>query len=648
MGGVEWAEKHYRFQGQSSSTPGRFRAIGYQREPMDLIAEAPELGIERVVMRKSKRTGFTKGCIVAAIGRRIHIDPCSIAVCSPTDGDSSTFSTTEIQPMFDQTPALRGLVAEQREKSSSNTIQRKSYLGGTLYMGAATSAKLFRQISVGLAFADEVDAYIASAGSGRGGGEGDQLKLLEGRMGDCPNPLLVIGSTPKHKDSSKIQREFELSDQRFYQVPCPHCDHGQPLSWGGRDHDYGIKWPEGRPLEAFYLCEQCLQPIGYRERARMVEEGHYLATNPDGLFPGWHIWAAYSPLPSAAWGKIAAEFLEVKDDPLKLQVWVNTVLGEPFEVVGKAPDDEKLLGCREAYALRETGRALPDGEPERAELVPEGVAVLTSSFDVQPDRVEQSVWGWGGGEEVWVVEHNVYHGDPTAEPLWSVVWDSMLRPRYMERGGVDYIRSTCIDANYAAQSIYQFVSPRPIYRTPEGGQGFTWAVRGSSGTGQVWPAKAGKAPNFKDCPIYTIKVDPAKEWVYARADARLKGGKSGPGTLHWPMSLGSDYFRQFTAEERFPTVNAKGFPVKVWRLRKGRLRNEVFDCSVYNYAALCALYTIGLDLDALAEQVRGKVIEAPTVAADPVVLQQPNTRYAPSEHTPRRQRKRRDEFDGWL
>jgi phage terminase large subunit GpA-like protein len=55
-------------------------------------------------------------------------------------------------------------------------------------------------------------------------------------------------STPKTKSLSRIEREYEASDQRRYLVPCPHCGEQQTLELEN------LRWPEGRPREAEYGC----------------------------------------------------------------------------------------------------------------------------------------------------------------------------------------------------------------------------------------------------------------------------------------------------------------------------------------------------------------------------------------------------------
>jgi phage terminase large subunit GpA-like protein len=61
--------------------------------------------------------------------------------------------------------------------------------------------------------------------------------------------------------------------------------------------------------------------------------------------------------------------------------------------------------------------------------VPDEVAVLTRSVDVQGDRLETAVWGWGAGEEAWLIEHELIPGDPGTPAPWKELERSFRRAR---------------------------------------------------------------------------------------------------------------------------------------------------------------------------------------------------------------------------
>jgi phage terminase large subunit GpA-like protein len=100
---------------------------------------------------------------------------------------------------------------------------------------------------------DEIDRYPASAGA-----EGDPTAIAESRTATFPNRKIIRVSSPTIK-GAPIDQAWELSDQRWFHVPCPHCGHEQKLEFGGKDTTHGLKWDAGQPETAHYVCARAPQ-----------------------------------------------------------------------------------------------------------------------------------------------------------------------------------------------------------------------------------------------------------------------------------------------------------------------------------------------------------------------------------------------------
>jgi phage terminase large subunit GpA-like protein len=180
----------------------------------------------------------------------------------------------------------------------------------------------------------------------------------------------------------------------------------------------------------------------------------------------------------------------------------------------------------------------------------------------------------------------------------------------MQRGGWDYIRATGLDSGgHHTQRAYEFTRPRTRVMTPDGRLAYVFALKGTSGPGQVWPREASVA-NVGKIPLWIIRVDPAKELIYARLQ---KVVEPGPGYIHIPdtPTFNEQWAKQLTAEKMTERTNRKGFPENVWELKSQGRRNEVLDCAVYSYAALCGLRAMGLDLDVEANSIASLTVESP-------------------------------------
>ena len=113
---------------------------------MDSITD-PE--VTRVTIMKSARVGYTK-MINHAIAYHAHLDACNILVVQPTVEDANGYSKDEIATMIRDTPILAGVFSDPKSKDGDNTILKKSYPGGTLYLVGANSGRGFRRISARL------------------------------------------------------------------------------------------------------------------------------------------------------------------------------------------------------------------------------------------------------------------------------------------------------------------------------------------------------------------------------------------------------------------------------------------------------------------------------------------------------------------
>lgn len=573
----EWSEQYAILSAETSAQTGRFRPYGYQIGMADAITDP---SVEMVTVMKAARVGYTK-LLDHTIGYYVHQDPSPILVVQPRMEDAEDFSKTEIGPMIRDIAVLSVLAGDVKAKQSNQTILKKTFRNGAsvTFIGA-NSPGGFRRLTTRVVLFDEVDGFPV----GGAGAEGDQIALGIKRTETFWNRKVVLGSTPTIKGLSRIEKSWEQSDQRYYFVPCPHCGEMQPLEWGGRDTPHGIKWhrdDEGNhlPETAFYVCRANSCVIDEIDKPEMIERGEWRATKPFRGHAGFHIWAGYSPHVNASWAKLAAEWLDVKADPLRRQTFINLVLGSPYEDRGdNAVNEASLLRRREIWP----------GE------VPPDVALLTAGIDVQDDRVEAEVIGWGADEESWSISHDVFEGDTQDPAVWSVV-DAFLKRKWARADGREFeIMAACVDSGgHATQTVYAFAKARLGRRI--------WAIKGESARAgarsPIWPVKRPTSRNKAAFRPIIIGVNAAKDSIRQR----LHIDKPGPGYLHFPVDRDVNYFAQLVAEKSVTKiVGAQRF--RVWELSPGRA-NEALDLRVYGYAALCGLMHFGLQLNRRVETV---------------------------------------------
>lgn len=614
---AQWAQRSFRLSPESSAETGEFRPWGFQVGMLDAVTDPAN---EQVTVIKSARVGYTK-LINAAVGFFIHQDPSPILVVNPRVEDAEDYSKTEIAPMLRDSPPLAEITGDVKGKDPNFTIRRKVFRNGaSLSLLGANSPNEFRRVTARVVAFDEVDAYPQSTS------EGDPIDLGTRRTTSFWNRKIIQGSTPTVKGESRIEKAWAESDQRYYHVPCPECGTEQVLTFGGQK-PHGLRWPkdeEGnpKPEDAYYVCVNgCV--IEERDKPWMIENGRWIAECPDNAkHAGFHISALYSLFWNARWAVIAREFLERKDDPARLQTFVNTVLGETWEQpADQELDEHALMARREVYPAE----------------VPDGVALLTMGVDTQDDRLEAEVVGWGWDEESWSITHEILLGDPNERDVWQRLDALRLRTWECADGRRLAIDGACVDTGgHHTQAAYRYGVERL--------QQNVWPIKGR-------PARAGnRTVVFQGRPKrqrhktqtspFLVDVDTAKDTIYPR----LAKEPPGPVTCHWPAHYEREWFDQLTAEKPVrETVN--GQSVWRWKRKSGRA-NEALDLRVYAYAALCALQQAGLKLNEHAAKVgatrpeeRGAVAySAPDWQPDPQATAVPQR---PSQKPKRRKRKRR-------
>lgn len=553
----EWADENRRLSPESSAEPGRWetRRAEYQRGIMDAVSDP---AVHTVVGMTAAQVGKTE-LLNNLVGFHVDRDPSPILVLQPTLDMAKTWSKDRLAPMLRDTPCLRGKVKDARSRDSDNTVLHKVFPGGHITIAGANSAASLASRPIRIVICDEVDRYPVSAGT-----EGDPVNLAKKRSTTFWNRKLVLMSTPTIKGASRIEGAYEASDRRHYFVPCQACGVFQTLRWRQ------VRWPEGDPEGAGYACEACGAVWDEGMRLRAVAMGEWRATAPFRGVAGFWLNALYSPW--VRLGELAVEFVEVKGFPEQLKTFVNTSLGESWEDRGEQVDDTGLLERQEPYG------------PE----LPAGVALVTAGVDVQDDRLEVELVGWGRGEECWSLDYRVVRGDPSTAELWNRLDDVLRAPLMREDGARLGVAAVSVDTGgHHTHAAYRFCKEREARRI--------WAIKGVAGAGKpIWPRRPSKK-NVGRVNLYLIGVDAAKDWVFAR----LKIPEPGPGYCHFPNRYDEEYFRQLTGEKVI-TRYVKGFPTRVWV--KKRARNDALDARVYAVSALTGLLTMGIDIDREADK----------------------------------------------
>ncbi len=571
----QWSDAHRELDSRGSPEPGRWRTkrVPYLREIMDNLSVISPVA-ETVVM-KGAQLGFTEAGN-NFVGYVIHHAPGPGLFLEPSQDIANRNVRQKIDPMISATGSLAERVPSKRAKDGGNTLEEKEFPGGIWLFKWASSTAGLRSSSIRYLVLDEIDEYAAEIGE-----QGDPETLARARTNAFGRRKKVyIPSTPTVEGRSRIASLFEDSDQRWYFMPCPHCD--EPIRFEFKQ----LHWEKGRPETVHYECQACEGKIHEWQKTRMLEEADrrnldgvpgfgWVPQRPEVRYRrGYHINGLYAPVGFKSWEEVATEWESAQGNQAKLKAFVNTVLAETWKDKGEAPDWQRLYNRREDYERN---------------VVPAGGLVLFAAADVQKDRIEVELKAYGRGLETWSIDYRVFLGDTSDETHPASPWrqvDELLAEvwPHAHAGVCMQIARLAVDSGYNTQTVYRWASKYSPTRV--------MIVKGQPE--QVVAVAAPKAIQIKangqkvarGQKLWNVGTNLIKGELYSwlRAEPATPGEPTPVGFHHWP-EYADEYFRQLCSEIMM-VKTVKGRRVYTWE--QIRPRNEVLDVHVYCRAAAAA------------------------------------------------------------
>jgi phage terminase large subunit GpA-like protein len=547
----EWSDRHRALPRVSSSEQGQWRTsrFPFLKEIMQELS--PSNPRQRVAIMKGAQLGFTEIAINWMFYTVDH-SPAPFLYVSKTLDMVETFSKQRFGPSVEVCTKVKEKLKPEKSRDSGNTIRKKNFPGGIIIMGGANSASSLRMMPIERLVLDEEDSYEQDIE-----GEGSPSDIAIRRTANFPRRKILHISTPAIKELSRIEPMFEEGDQRRYYVPCPHCKQTQIIWW--RNIKYTVDEESGNVSDVYLECEHCQKAIPERYKTWMLEQGEWVAKYPGRDVASFHISSLYSPIGFYSWKDAAKDWTKAQKnfDRALLKVFINTILGETWTETNRSIEGSGLHGRREHYTFP----------------CPEGVLVLSAGADVQEDRIECEVVGWGTGQENWSIEYAVFRGDTESSFVWEQL-DQFLMKTWMHPSGHNLnIACAGIDSGFRARVVYKFCLPREFRRI--------FPVKGYSGFGKGLISRP-KKRNEDGVYLFDVYVDEMKSKIYSQ----LMIDKFGPGFCHFPthQEYDQEYFRMLTAEQLVPKLY-KGRKTLQWVCPQGR-RNEALDARGYAIAAL--------------------------------------------------------------
>ncbi len=548
----QWADAERFLSSKGSAEPGRWRTSRNPplREPMDCLSARST--VREVVCMFPIQLGKTE-IAINALGYTMAHNPGPVMVCLPGEVSMNKWVAQKLQPMIDETPAVKRALTSVASRDSANTRTFKDFAGGQVYLEHAGSTQRLKSTTVRFLIVDELDEFASSMTSGD-----DPVEMLNGRTSAFPGSYKrLFISTPQVQGISRIEQLWEKSDQRQYHVCCPDCGHEQPLEWSG------LHWtPDGS--ECWYGCRECGAVLREHQKTAMIAGGRWVPKHPHRKIRGYHLNALYYAIGlGPRWLDLVQMWQSAQGDAAKLKTFVNDRLAEPWEDPAMRAVKHNVIADR--------------AEPYRLRSAPSTVLAVTAGVDTQDNRLAVHILGWGRGLACWTLDYVELPGDPADDAVWLALTDLLNRPIEHESGGTLRVEASAIDAGgHRTEAVKAYVRKRLIRRplcifgavpnnAPVLSKGKLVDVN--------WKGQLDK----RGVHIHHVGTVAIKHLLYSRlstdADKQREARQ-----IHLSEDLPDEYFGGLVSESYNPAKNR-------FEKKRGAPRNEPLDTWVYAFAA---------------------------------------------------------------
>jgi len=540
----EWAEEN-RILDDSNNIAGKWSndITPYLCEIMDTFNDPY---IRHVVMCKGSQLGGTEAIQNIAY-YIVDRTPAPTMFVYPTDDLAKEISNDRLKPSIRLVPKLCRLFMERESKE-----QELRFRNMKIYLRSSGSPSKLASTHVKYLFFDEIDKM-----SGASKKEASPYDLaIERNKTYRPQQKVYEVSTPTLK-TNYIWKHLQAADElKHYFVRCPHCGEEIEFKWKqiqyDNDKEKNLSIHE-RAETAQYVCQECGCVIEDGDKPHMLREGQWKVVEKHGMgrakTVGYWISSLYSVF--LKWSDVVEEWLKDKDDPDKLQNFVNSWLAEPWE-------DTQLKTSEDTVMERQT--ELPEM------IVPEWAKMLTGGVDVQETSLYYTIRAWGD----YTTSQNIVHG----QVLSFADIEQVMNLEYVKENGQRMIVNLClIDSGYMPDDTYDFCLNNSDWAMP---------VKGASNPmNDRWKISKINKENSKAYGMQLVIVDGGQ--IKDSIASRMKRPN---GSGSWMVYQGCDvnYAQQVTSEQKV-SVKQGDKVVKRWVQKISHAANHYLDCEVYAMAA---------------------------------------------------------------
>lgn len=612
-----WAEAN-RFMDSSVSRfkgPFNYDITPYTREIVDCLS--PDHPARKIAVQKGAQVGFSSGVIESGVGWIISQNPSNILFLVG-HSDLVEEAMMKIDNMIDSCgirSLIRSSVKRRKSMKTGDTDTKKEFPGGSLISGSASNHKLLRQRSVQYGFIDDFDAVKKVDKS-----SGSTAKMIEQRFAAYYDKMkLFYISTPELKETSNIEPQFLLGDQRRYHVPCPCCGEMIPLFWnvaieGTKEKERGgITWKlddNNRLVKdsVGYICQKCGDFFDDSEKHEMNLNGMWIPTAEPSMegYYSYHISSLYAPPGMYDWEHYVRQYLEANPPSQGRyeslhQTFVNLALGETYEQQGKELDANQLQKNIRNYVIGSVPEKLSENDGNGK------IILLTCVCDLngieEDARLDYEVVGWSESGSSYSITHGSIgtfipregsKKNKTDRERWTYehgrersVWpefDKVLDQIYVtDTGRKMKILIGGVDTGHYTVLAYHYIDTSPFHLVALKGKDVDKYIRFGIDVPSFKPARErGK--------LYLVEVNQLKDdladLMDLKWDSRSSDVQPG-GFMNFPtpsdgLYLYPNFFSHFESEKRQTELKSGEGIAARWVKKSSSSQNHMWDTRIYN------------------------------------------------------------------
>lgn len=573
---TRWATENIVFDERSSMAgPFNISRFPFLREIHAVLS--PDHPSREVTLIGGAQMFKTISVIQPTLAAWHEAGPLDSLVVHPTTNSAKEWIDNKWMPMRRQAPGLRAIFGDGRGENKDTLFNQETVTrNGSLKVASAGSPDDLAGTSRRLVILDDVSKFAMHV-------KGDPEAMAISRAASYEEAKILRVTTPQIKGTCRGSNAFARSDRRYYHVPCPHCGNMAPLTW----ENFRANINPERLAAACFTCESCGGVIDHGHKEAMVAAGKWVAHNPGGDHPGFHIWRAY--VPQRDWASIAIQYAQVmgwtglhtgttSDDAVRQaveaeteQTFWNDVLGLPYEQASAGPDWQAL---RDRVELAAPGEGLPVG------IIPARGVIVAAGVDCQQDRIEVQVVAFGRNYQRWVIDYRVIPHEIGSDEGRAAL-DALLKTTWRTETGLRLpLDMMAVDVGTFVEDVWSWGKRHPWNRVI--------LVKGASTqSGPVlapmkFERRSDGAAKKAQKRAYMLNVSQLKADFYgwlAKADPLERGH------VAFARGLGDEYYRMITSEVRVLKRARSGVVTSAWELAEPGRRNEALDTMNYAEAA---------------------------------------------------------------